>query len=70
MQVRELIGVELHRQARGLCRFEDPRYLFGIKGDALAEGVHRIGEARSGDLRHHVDHRVDVILRTRVELRR
>ena len=53
MQVRELVGMQLDRQAARLRRVEHARDLLGREGDALAEGIDGVGKAGLLDLRDH-----------------
>ena len=61
--VRQLLGVQLHRQAQRLCGLE---HLFGLgqrEADAFAEHVHRVHQALGGQRGQHlVAHQVDVSL--------
>src|SRR3546814_11874253 len=52
--VRELVGMQLHRQAGGGGGLEHPGHLLRIEGDALAEAVDRVGEDGG---RHRSDER-------------
>lgn len=42
--VRQLLGVQLHRKAQRAGRIEHARHLARVKGDAFAEPVHRIDQ--------------------------
>ena len=53
-QVRELIGVQLDRQAMASRGLEHARDLGGRERDLLAEGIDRVGEAPPRDLGQHL----------------
>ena len=44
MQVRELLGVQFHRQAKAARVAKDRRHLVARKGDALAKAIHRVDQ--------------------------
>lgn len=54
VQVGELLGVQLHRQAVRPGGLKHARDLFRREADGLAEGIDRVGQARGGDGRQHV----------------
>jgi hypothetical protein len=71
MQVGQLLGVQLDRQAVGPGGLEHPAGLGGRKTDALAEGVDGVGQAFGGDGRDHpVANEVDIAVRIAGEFRR
>ena len=60
-EIRELVGMQLDRQAKRPGGLEHPRHLVGRERDALAERVDRVGEPAPGDLRQHLGaHQVEV----------
>ena len=52
--VRQLLGVQLDRQAEGLGFVKNTRYLGRGEADGLAEGIDRIGKPRRGDSRNRL----------------
>ncbi len=71
LKVRKLVGVKTNGQAERFSRREHARGLFRREGDALAEGVDRIGQTLCGDLRQHgFADRVDITAAVTLHLRR
>jgi len=70
-QVRELVGVQLHRQAMPPRRFEDARHLLRRKADTVAEGIDGVGEPLRRDRRQpFLDDEVDVAVLVTPRFRR
>src|SRR5262245_28069317 len=53
VQVRELVSMELYWQTRSLRGSEHARSLLGREGDALAEGIDRVGQTLLRDFGNH-----------------
>ncbi|MCY1498646.1 hypothetical protein D9M68_326390 [compost metagenome] len=71
MQGRQLLGMQLHRQAQFPGRLEHPLHLGRGKRQVLAEGVHRIHQPLAGQGRQHVAADVvDVVVGTAGVFRR
>ena len=71
MQVAELVGVQLDRQAVALRRFEHALDLLRRETDAFAKAVNRVGQPFGGECRQHlVGDAGDVGIGIAVRLRR
>ncbi len=71
VQVGQLLGVQLDRQALRARRLEHAARLGGREADAFAEGVDRVGQALGGDGGDHLAaDQVDVAVRVAGELGR
>ena len=64
-EIGKLVGVELDRQAARSGGSEDALGLFGGEADALAKGIHRVGQACVGDGGEHlVDNFPNIVVGT------
>ena len=60
--VRQLLGVQLDRQAQRLRGGEDAAGLGRAEADALAKRVHGVDQALGVQLRQHGQHRVHIVI--------
>ena len=54
VEIRQLFGVQFHRQAELLCAIKDAPGFHRAEADVLAECVHRVDQSLSGECGQHV----------------